>query len=145
MRLQQLLVDGAKGVFCRLGTSIRSLIQNQDSATVIFADGSAQTYDLVVGADGISSTVRTLMMGAISPAYTGAMAWRSVASIRPLGLVDLQFHLGDDCFFGLCPVAEGRTYGFGNTTEPRSREPTVGRLQRLCRRFAGFGESVQNI
>jgi 2-polyprenyl-6-methoxyphenol hydroxylase-like FAD-dependent oxidoreductase len=143
MRLQQVLVDGAEGVFCRLGTSVRSLIQNESSVTVSFTDGSTQTYDLVVGADGISSKVRALTMGAISPAYAGAMAWRSVAPIRPRGLVDLQFHLGDGCFFGLCPVAEGRTYGFGNTTEPRTRDPEAGRLDRLRRRFSRFSESIQ--
>ena len=40
-------------------------------------------------------------------------------------------------------MAEGRTYGFGNTTGPRTREPKTGRLPRLRRHFAGFGESVQ--
>ena len=142
-RLQQVLVAGAEGIACRLGTSIRSLAQDDDSVTVNFTDGSMGKYDLVVGADGISSTVRTLVLGAISPAYTGAMAWRSVTPVRPRGLTDLEFLLGDGCFFGLCPVAGGRTYGFGNTTGPRTREPQTGRLRRLRRHFAGFGESVQ--
>jgi 2-polyprenyl-6-methoxyphenol hydroxylase-like FAD-dependent oxidoreductase len=70
------------------------------------------------------------------------MAWRSVAPIRPCGLSDLQFLLGDGCFFGLCPVGSGRTYGFGNVTGPRTREPVTGRLDRLRRRFAGFGDRV---
>jgi 2-polyprenyl-6-methoxyphenol hydroxylase-like FAD-dependent oxidoreductase len=71
------------------------------------------------------------------------MAWRSIAPIRPRGLTSLQFLLGDNCFFGLCPIGEGRTYGFGSITEPRTHEPMVGRLDRLRGRFAGFGEIVQ--
>ncbi len=50
----------------------------------------------------------------------------------------------EDCFFGLCPVGDGRAYGFGNITELRGHEPMAGRLDRLCRRFAGFGGIVQD-
>lgn len=143
-RLQQILVAGVAGVFCRLGMSIRSLTQRDDRVLVAFSDGSSGSYDLVVGADGISSTVRTLALSTRPPAYTGAMAWRSVAPTRPHGLTNLQFLLGEGCFFGLCPVGDGRTYGFGNITGPRAHEPMAGRLDRLRRHFAGFGDIVQD-
>ena len=84
-----------------------------------------------------------MAFGSGTPSYTGAMSWRSLAPIRPRGLADLQFLLGDGCFFGLCPVGEGRTYGFGNVTGPRAHEPITGRLDRLRRHFAGFGGIVQ--
>lgn len=58
-------------------------------------------------------------------------------------LTSLQFLLGDGCFFGLCPVGGGRTYGFGNSTEPRFRDALRGRLERLRNRFAAFGGPVQ--
>jgi FAD-dependent urate hydroxylase len=63
--------------------------------------------------------------------------------MRARGLTDLQFLLGDDCFFGLCPVGEGRTYGFGYVTQSRTHDPVQGRLERLRERFAAFGELVQ--
>jgi len=95
MRLQQILVAGVEGVSRRLGISIQSLAQDGDRVAVIFSDGSSGSYDLVVGADGISSTVRSLALGTRLPAYTGAMAWRSIAPIGPRGLTTLQFHLGE--------------------------------------------------
>jgi 2-polyprenyl-6-methoxyphenol hydroxylase-like FAD-dependent oxidoreductase len=58
-------------------------------------------------------------------------------------LTGLQFHLGDGCFFGLCPVANGQTYGFGNVTEPRFHDAVQGRLARLRERFAVFGEPAR--
>jgi 2-polyprenyl-6-methoxyphenol hydroxylase-like FAD-dependent oxidoreductase len=72
------------------------------------------------------------------------MAWLSIAPIRPRGLTNLQFLLGEDRFFGLCPVADGRTYGFGNISGPRTHEPIIGRLDRLRHHFAGFAEIVQD-
>jgi 2-polyprenyl-6-methoxyphenol hydroxylase-like FAD-dependent oxidoreductase len=142
MRLQQILVAGVEGTPCRLGMSIRSLKQCGNGVSVAFDDGSSDSYGLVVGADGISSTVRALALGTIAPAYTGAMVWRSIAPIRPRGLRTLQFLLGDGCFFGLCPVGGGRTYGFANIAMPRTHEPVAGRLDCLRRRFAGFGGIV---
>ena len=142
MRLQRILAAGIEGVPCRVGTSVRDLSQHVDCVSVAFSDGSFGNYDLVVGADGITSAVRSLAFDAIARSYTGAMSWRSVVPIRPRGLAGLQFLLGEGCFFGRCPVGEGRTYGFGNITAPRTHEPMVGRLSRLRGFFAGFGGIV---
>ena len=110
-RLQQILVAGVEGVRCRLGTFVLGISQHDDRVSVAFSDGRFGNYDLVVGADGITSAVRSLVFDAIAPSYTGAMAWRSVTPIRPRGLAGLQFLLGEGCFFGLCPVGEGHTTG----------------------------------
>ena len=142
-KLQQVLLSGAAAVPCRLGTSIISLIQDSHRVSVRFSDGSAGEYDLVVGADGISSTVRRLTLSTAPPAYLGQMVWRSLAPIRPRGLTTLQFLLGDGCFFGLCPTGDGHTYGFGNFTEPRFHDALPGRLERLRNRFAAFGGLVR--
>jgi 2-polyprenyl-6-methoxyphenol hydroxylase-like FAD-dependent oxidoreductase len=147
-RLQQVLLAGAAAVPCRLGTSVLSLTQDEQRVSVGFSDGNASEYDLVVGADGIASTVRRLTLGAASPAYTGQMVWRSLVPTRPLGLTTLQFVLGEGCFFGLVPMGDGYTYGFGytyglgNVTEPRFHDPLEGRLERLRKRFAAFGGPV---
>ncbi|MBP0582641.1 FAD-dependent monooxygenase [Labrys sp. LIt4] len=43
-----------------------------------FADGSAATADLLVGADGGNSTVRRLRWPAAEPTYAGYLAWRGL-------------------------------------------------------------------
>lgn len=142
-RLQQALLPAIALVDGRPGTSIAALNQDGRSVSVQFSDGSSGTYDLVVGADGIASAVRTLAMGGDPPVYGGQMVWRSLAPVRPRGLTRLQLLLGDGCFFGLCPVGDGQTYGFGIVTSPRFRDEPRGRLDRLRQRFASFGPIVE--
>src|SRR6266436_4161583 len=76
-KLQQVLLAGAAPIPMRLGTSIISLTQDHQCVLVGFSDGSTGEYDLVVGADGISSSVRALTLSDAPCVYTGAMAWRS--------------------------------------------------------------------
>ncbi|HWW85563.1 MAG TPA: FAD-dependent monooxygenase [Vicinamibacterales bacterium] len=142
-KLQRALLPGVFNVRCRLGTSVTSLAQDGHRVSVRFSDGSTGDYDLVVGADGIDSTVRALALTTAAPSELGAMNWRSIAPIRPAGLTGLQMHLGDSCTFGLVPLGGGRTYGFAYVVQPRFRDPLEGRLDRLRDRFAKFGSRVQ--
>jgi 2-polyprenyl-6-methoxyphenol hydroxylase-like FAD-dependent oxidoreductase len=142
-KLQGALLPGVANVRCRLGTSVTSLEQDVRRVSVGFSDGSTEDYDLVVGADGMNSTVRALTLTTAAPSDLGAMNWRSVAPVRSAGLTSLQMHLGDDCIFGLVPMGGGRTYGFAYVIQPRFRDPLEGRLERLRHRFAKFGPRVQ--
>jgi 2-polyprenyl-6-methoxyphenol hydroxylase-like FAD-dependent oxidoreductase len=116
-------------------------VQSDRRVEVKLSDGSIGAYDLVVGADGITSSVRALALGMTPLQSAGHVGWRSLVSIRPRGLQHLQFFLGDGCFFGLCPVGDG-TYGFGHINDPRIRDEVHGRLRRLRAQFAAFGGVV---
>jgi len=141
-RLQEVLRSKAD-VSCRLGAWVTSLSQTEYGVSVEFSDRTCGEYGLVVGADGIRSTVRQAVLGTTSPVYGGQMAWRSLAPIRPIGVEGVEFWLGDGCFFGLCPVGDGRTYGFANVRRPQLHDPLQGRLQRLRHRFEAFGGAVR--
>jgi 2-polyprenyl-6-methoxyphenol hydroxylase-like FAD-dependent oxidoreductase len=142
-KLQRALLPGVTKVRCRLGTAVTSLVQDSCSVSVGFSDGSSSAYDLVVGADGIRSTVRAQILTIAAPSDLGAMNWRSVAPIRPAGLTALELYLGHGCVFGLVPLGAGRTYGFAYVVQPRLHDPPEGRLDRLRKRFAAFGVRVQ--
>lgn len=45
----------------RMGTSLRSLTQSERAVTVEFSDGVRERFDVVVGADGTRSQVRTMI------------------------------------------------------------------------------------
>ena len=49
-----------------------------DGLRVRFGDGTSTDVDLVVGADGVNSRVRELILGPEKPKYTGVVAYRSI-------------------------------------------------------------------
>jgi 2-polyprenyl-6-methoxyphenol hydroxylase-like FAD-dependent oxidoreductase len=142
--LQRALLPGVADVRCRLGTSVTTLVQDDARVRVGFSDGSTGHYDLVIGADGMKSTVRSLILGTGSPSELGAMTWRSISQVRSIpGPTAIQFHLGDGCLFGFMPIGRGRTYGFNYVITQRFRDPLEGRLERLRHRLRTFGPRVQ--
>jgi len=66
----------------RLGTSVTNL-DNSEKPRVSFSDGTNGTYDLVVGADGVHSTIRRVAMGGPPAGYVGQLSWRFVVNDFP--------------------------------------------------------------
>jgi 2-polyprenyl-6-methoxyphenol hydroxylase-like FAD-dependent oxidoreductase len=67
--------------------------------------------DLVVGADGIHSTVRRLMWPAAAPVHVGVRAWRGVTPVWDGDLVvAITWDRGAE--FGIVPLVDGRVYWF---------------------------------
>src|SRR5262249_40715765 len=140
IRLQQILAAAAGNAQHRLGVAVTALARAAGRGWVGSGAGPSGGYDLVVGADGISRTVRGLTVSPVPPAYAGLMSWRSMIPARPPGLTHLMVLMGEGCFFGLVPVGGGGTYGFagigGETVDhppprpPGTVPPRVGRLRR---------------
>ncbi len=62
--LEEALYDCIKDdVEVRFGCSLSAVEQTEDSVQVTFDDGSIETYDLLIGADGIHSNTRALVFG----------------------------------------------------------------------------------
>jgi 2-polyprenyl-6-methoxyphenol hydroxylase-like FAD-dependent oxidoreductase len=77
-RLYRSLRDPLSGESYRLGMSLRRVEQDARSVTAVFADGSVVSGDLLVGADGLRSTVREQFLPDIEPNYAGYVAWRAM-------------------------------------------------------------------
>ncbi|HWP26819.1 MAG TPA: FAD-dependent monooxygenase [Xanthobacteraceae bacterium] len=62
----------------RLGMTFVRAEQKGDGVTAVFADGTRVCADLLIGADGVRSTVREQFLPALQPDYAGYVAWRAM-------------------------------------------------------------------
>lgn len=60
------------------GKRVKSLAQDAQGVTLVFEDGASAHHDLVVGADGIHSRVRSALFGEEKPRFTGVVSYRAV-------------------------------------------------------------------
>ena len=61
-----------------LGKAVTGVEVGDTGATVRFEDGCDAQFDIVIGADGIHSAVRTALWGQDHPKYTGMVSYRGV-------------------------------------------------------------------
>src|SRR3954453_14660952 len=54
------------------------VLERVDGTTAVFADGSRDTADLIVGADGVYSTVRKQFLPDVQPRLANYVAWRGI-------------------------------------------------------------------
>jgi 2-polyprenyl-6-methoxyphenol hydroxylase-like FAD-dependent oxidoreductase len=78
-RIYRLLKDAFPPERYRFGATLARIEQDAGGVTAVFADGTTERGELLVGADGIRSTVRELLAPRVQPTYAGYVAWRGVA------------------------------------------------------------------
>ena len=77
-RVYRLLRDALPADRYHRGRGLVTFEQDGNGVIARFADGEAVTCDLLVGADGIRSTVRGQALPDVMPEYAGYSAWRAL-------------------------------------------------------------------
>ena len=75
-RMQRLLRARIDGVHYHLGCNFERVDQDERGVRVQFSGGAVEHADIVVGADGIRSSVRAQLTPEIRPVYAGYYIWR---------------------------------------------------------------------
>jgi 2-polyprenyl-6-methoxyphenol hydroxylase-like FAD-dependent oxidoreductase len=83
-RLYRLLRDEFPAAHYHRNIGLKGFEQSGRSVVAHFSDGSSAEADVLVGADGIRSTVRQHLLPDLNPLYAGYVAWRSLIPERAI-------------------------------------------------------------
>jgi 2-polyprenyl-6-methoxyphenol hydroxylase-like FAD-dependent oxidoreductase len=143
--LHEFLIEAAQRAGARLqyGTTIETVEQGEDSVAVRLTDGTTADYDLVVGADGIDSIVRDIVVGEhLTPTFTGQVVWRM--NMPRLWDIDrIVLYMGGRGLAGFTPIGPDLMYLLCTETWPDdSRVPKELLASTYRERLAEFGGLV---
>lgn len=102
----------AAGVDVRLGTTLTAFDDRGGSVVVTLSDGTTETVDLLVGADGIRSKVRGMIGIEAEPRPVGMGIWRTVAKRPPEMDCSELYYGGPKYKAGYTPISEDLCYAF---------------------------------
>lgn len=105
------------------GSRIESFSTTPESVDVLLTDGKRLSGDLLVGADGIHSTIRQQLGARTRIHYAGFVAWRGIAEYDESSWLEMSgqwgVYLGNGSQRGVFPICGRRAYWF--MTENRKR------------------------
>jgi salicylate hydroxylase len=135
-----------------LGRRCVGLAQRADCADVRFDDGTVVEADVVIGADGIHSTVREAILGPESPRFSGYVAFRGLVPAERLAHRGMPFNmngwLGPDQHFVHYFVAGGRLINWVGIVADQWRIESWtarGEVADALARFGGWHDEVRKI
>lgn len=107
-----------------------------EGAAVEFSDGHTDRYDLVIGADGINSTIRRLVFEGAGPRPVGQYAYRFVLP-RSDAAPEWSVMLGPGTSFLTIPIGGDRTYCYCDVSGDAPVRPRDA--------LAGYAEPVPEL
>jgi 2-polyprenyl-6-methoxyphenol hydroxylase-like FAD-dependent oxidoreductase len=138
--LHEVLRRATAEVPVRLGTSLTD-VEDGGAPRVSFSDGSSGSYDLVVGADGVHSTVRRLALGGPPANYVGQASWRFVVDGFH-DITDWTAMLGRGRTFLTVALGEGRVYCYADVN---TSDPAHSAREDWRESFANFADPVPRL
>lgn len=112
--LARILAERAEevGVRIRFGSKVTGVAETDSGVRVEVGGAPVGDYDLVIGADGLHSTVRELIGIGTRPEPTGMGIWRAFVP-RPAEVTQSQLYYGGPAYIaGYTPTGEDTMYAF---------------------------------
>ena len=102
--------------------------EDDAGVTVYFADGRGEWADMLVGADGLHSVVRTRLHGKSRPRYAGYTCWRALTRFEHKALPSgMAFEAwGPGKRFAVHHCGQGRIFWYGTKNTPEGMADAPG-------------------
>lgn len=142
--LHRVLRDAVGREHIEMGTTVLDLSPDGEGASVVLSNGSRRRYDLVIGADGMRSRIRTMVFGE-HPRLFGGEGWAFLAPADaqiPEGITELW---GAGRYFGIYRFERDRCGVYCASGRPRGAMLSPTRRHSLRRAFTGAGGFVPRL
>lgn len=157
--LQTSLLNGLKPGTVQFSKRLVGIDETGSAAKLSFADGSVAEVDAVIGADGVNSRVRELLLGHEPPKYSGYVAYRSVFPTSRLARAldsdgskfwsDGRHPAGEDrhMIIYYTTKAKDEVYFVTGSPDPKweGTSPVDVTIKEVQDHYAGFHEEVQRV
>jgi FAD-dependent urate hydroxylase len=132
------------GITVRLGATVTALHDDESGIRATYADGSTGVYDLVVGADGAHSWVRSAVFRGADATFVGQASWRFLADGFP-EISDWTVLLGRGKAFLMLPLGGGQIYCYADVNAEHPVDPIDGDPSKLVELYSDFAQPVASI
>jgi salicylate hydroxylase len=134
----------------RAGHRCTGFSQDAGSATAGFADGTAATADVVIGADGIHSVLQGFVVEPAEPVFSGVVAYRGlVPRLDEYPADAMQMWVGESKHFLVFPVRAGQLLNYvgfvPSDTSVRESWSAPGDPTALAAHFAGWDPAIGEV
>ncbi len=148
--LQETLASALTPDVIHLNHELVNFKQNENEVEINFDNGKTVTANLLIGADGINSTVRQISIGDGSPRYCGRLSWRAVIKYQhhllPPNKITIMIG-ADGKAFTLWDLGSGYIFwGAGaRSTAPSISDSATIAKHRVLEKFADWANPVKDI
>ncbi|MGI9426167.1 MAG: FAD-dependent monooxygenase [Hyphomicrobiaceae bacterium] len=154
--LHSALLSALPHEIVHLGMQLVGLEQHGGRVELAFADGTKRAADAVIGADGVHSLVREIIVGPDQPIHKGRIAYRSVFDTALMGNYDIgpsrTKWWGIDRHIVIYYVKPDRSEVYFVTSVPEAADwitpeswSATGDVEELRAAYEGFHKDVQTV
>jgi 2-polyprenyl-6-methoxyphenol hydroxylase-like FAD-dependent oxidoreductase len=146
--LMRVLLDAAEDTPIRFRAQIVDFETDDQGVRAMCADGCTVPADVLIGADGIRSTIRSKIAGAASPTDCGyVFSLATVAFAHPRVVRGYAGHYwGKGQRFGLIDIGGGRVYWWGSKNMPAAQALSWrGRKTEILAAFDGWAPEIVDV
>ena len=150
-RLQEILASRLPPEVIHLNSRCIGFEQNDSGIEVSFEQGNKEQVDLLIGADGINSTIRQAVIKDGSPRYAGRMSWRGLLKYKDEFIAKNEVTITTSPeggkIFTLIDVGDGYIFWSAGalSADDSLSQNAVDVKSRVLDIFTGWAEPVQAI
>jgi 2-polyprenyl-6-methoxyphenol hydroxylase-like FAD-dependent oxidoreductase len=146
--LHQLLWQNVPSEKLVLGEIFEKWERNENSVSAHFTSGLTVTGDALIGADGLRSKVRSLLLGNEPPIYRNFKTWRGLCDYIPSAYRPGYIHefFGAGQAFGFMMLGKGKMYWYAAATAPEAQpDAAFGRKRELENMYRDWFDAIPEL